>query len=110
MARAGRAALSPAMNNTHQAPNPIEAALNYAERGRVSRLVPIHDGRAILEELSLERQGFELRHRATAVTNFDDPDEVREVYYPEVEQLLKDATGATRAVAFEHDVRRTTAP
>jgi hypothetical protein len=30
---------------------------------------------------------------------------VRSVYYPEVEQLLKEATGATKAMAFEHDVR-----
>jgi hypothetical protein len=46
-----------------------------------------------------------LRRSETAVTNFYDAAEVRAVYYPEVERLLKLATGATSAVAFEHDVR-----
>ena len=81
-----------------------EVALNYAD-GHPSHPVPIHDGRAIIERLSLDRQGFELRHHQTAVSNFYDASEVRAKYYPEVERLLIAATGATRAVAFEHDVR-----
>src|SRR5207253_4794107 len=52
-------------------------------------------------------QGFVLERCETAVTNFYDPAEVRSVYYPEVEQLVKQATGAARVVAFEHDVRCT---
>ena len=81
-----------------------KVALNYAD-GHRSHPVPIHDGRAIGQRLSLDRQGFELRHHETAVSNFYDPAEVRAIYYPEVERLLTAATGATRAVAFEHDVR-----
>ena len=84
----------------------VEAALNYADGGRRARPVPIHDGRAILEQLSLDRQGFELHRHATAVANFYDEAEVRAVYYPEVERLLTEVTGASRAMAFEHDVRR----
>ncbi len=86
----------------------VVAALNYADHSKGSHPVPIHDGRAILTKLSLDRQGFELRHHQTAVTNFYDEAEVRAVYYPEVERLLETATGATAAVAFEHDVRRAT--
>jgi hypothetical protein len=84
----------------------VEAHLNYAtdsDAGRKS--VPIHDARAVLDQLSLEQQGFILRRYKTAVTDFFDEKEVRGVYYPEVEQLLKETTGAVRAVAFEHDVR-----
>lgn len=90
---------------TDQNSNTVEAVLNYAEGSRRTRRVPIHDGRATLGQFSLDREGFELRHCETAVSNFYDTAEVRAVYYPEVEQLLKVATGATSAVAFEHDVR-----
>ena len=84
----------------------VEAHLYYAtdsDAGRKSVL--IHDARAVLDQLSLERQGFILCRHETAVTNFFDEKEVRAIYYPEVEQLLKEVTGAARAVAFEHDVR-----
>lgn len=37
-------------------------------------------------------------------------EEIKRVYYPEVEQLLKDHTGATRVVAFDHIVRRPQLP
>jgi hypothetical protein len=84
-----------------------EVPLNYAD-GRRPHLVPIHDARAIVERLSLDREGFELRPHQTAVSNFYDAAEVRAIYYPEVEHLLTAATGATRAVAFEHDVRCST--
>jgi hypothetical protein len=86
--------------------NVVEAILNYAADPRDSHAVPIHNGRAISDELSLDRQGFELHHHETSVVNFYDADEVRAVYYPEVENLLKSITGANKAVAFEHDVRR----
>ncbi|HZP44085.1 MAG TPA: CmcJ/NvfI family oxidoreductase [Candidatus Binataceae bacterium] len=79
-------------------------ALNYAD-GAAPHAVTIRDARPLTARLSLDRQGFELRPHATHVTHFDDPAEVRAVYYPEVEDLLRAVTGARRAVAFEHDVR-----
>src|SRR5215472_9169271 len=84
----------------------VEARLNYStDSGAGRKSVPVYDARAVLDQLSLEQQGFILRHHKTAVTNFFDQKEVRAVYYPEVEQLLTQTTGAARAVAFEHDVR-----
>ena len=65
--------------------------------------IAIADGRSVSEELSLEAEGFELRPHDTAVSNFHDDEQVRSVYYPEVEQLLKTATGASRVVVFDHD-------
>jgi hypothetical protein len=79
-------------------------ALNYAD-GVGKHVVPIHDARVLRDALSLDREGFELRRLQTAVRNFYDAEEVRAVFYPEIETLLKNATGASRAVAFEHDVR-----
>ena len=88
-------------------PDCIEAHLNYAgaDAGYGRRLVSIHDARTVIDHLSLDQQGFVLRRHQTAVANFFDQAEVRSVYYPEVEQLLKETTGAERALAFEHDVR-----
>jgi hypothetical protein len=59
----------------------------------------------LTEQLSLDRQGFQLVHHETAVQDFYDRAKVQEVYYPEVEQLLKKATGAEKVVAFDHQVR-----
>ena len=65
----------------------------------------IHNARAVVEQLSLDRQGFILTHQQSAVANFYDDDEVRAVYYPEVERLVKHATGAARVLVFDHNVR-----
>ena len=67
--------------------------------------VPIQNGRALLDELSLDKQGFELVNHETSVSDFYDREEVQRVYYPEIERLLKDATGASRVVNFDHQVR-----
>lgn len=67
------------------------------------RLQPIHDAREIVP--SLEAQGFALVRHATSVDNLWDPEQVREGYYPEVEALVAEATGASRVVAFDHNVR-----
>jgi hypothetical protein len=37
--------------------------------------------------------------------DFSDPDEVKSVYYPEVERLLKRVTGADRVLIFDHIAR-----
>ena len=67
--------------------------------------IAIADGRPIGDRLSLEAEGFELRVHDTAVSNFYDDEQVRTVYYPEIEQLLKTATGASRVVVFDHTLR-----
>ena len=67
--------------------------------------VAIQNGRDLLPELSLDRQGFVLVHHETAVSDFYDPEEVRRVYYAEVERLVAEATGASEVLAFDHNVR-----
>jgi hypothetical protein len=57
------------------------------------------------EEPSLDRQGFRLVHQQTAVRDFYDREEVKKVYYPEIEVLLKEVTGAEKVVVFDHQVR-----
>jgi hypothetical protein len=99
------------MNIATETLDRVESRLHYATDGAgfSSKLVAIHDGRAVLDQMTLDREGFVLLYHETAVSNFFDPAEVRSIYYPEVEKLLKEATGAARAVAFEHDVRSASA-
>jgi hypothetical protein len=71
----------------------------------VGQTVAIHNGREVLGKLSLDTNGFVLTEHETAVEDFYDPDEVKSVYYPEVERLLKRVTGAERVLIFDHIVR-----
>ena len=50
--------------------------------------ITIHDGRPIADELDMEVQGFEFLEYPTAVTDFTDDEQVKNVYYPELEKLL----------------------
>jgi hypothetical protein len=74
--------------------------------GRTTKhLMKIRNGRLANNELTLDRQGFAFVRHHTQVANFYDPEEVTRVYYPEVEQLLKETTGAVRVQVFDHNVR-----
>jgi hypothetical protein len=68
-------------------------------------VVEIHDARPLAGRLSLDREGFALVQQRSAVANFYNDAEVRAVYYPECERILREATGATRVVVFDHIVR-----
>lgn len=70
------------------------------------RTVTIHDARAQAHELSLDRHGIELRQRPSAVQDFYDNTSVEQEYYPEVEALVREATGASRVLIFDHTRRR----
>jgi hypothetical protein len=67
--------------------------------------VRIRDARSIAGRLDLDREGFALRRRDTAVRDFYDETEVRDVYYGEVERLVKEATGARDIIVFDHTIR-----
>src|SRR5262245_49441337 len=65
----------------------------------------IRDARPLIGQLSLDKEGFVLLRHQSAVKNFYDEDEILSVYYPECEHVIKEATGASRVVAFDHVVR-----
>src|ERR1700733_6410969 len=71
----------------------------------IKHTMAILNGRAVNERLTLDDQGFALVRHPTGVVNFYDEAEVRAVYYPEVERLVKQATGAVRVLVFDHNVR-----
>jgi hypothetical protein len=105
----------------------IEAALHYlidtgdkpasyggigaaeAEQKRTGKYQPyrmtVYDGRAVAEQLSLEREGFIFTRHDTKVEDFYDEAEVRSVYYAETADLVKAHSGAKRVLVFDHTLR-----
>jgi hypothetical protein len=67
------------------------------------RRVTLHNGRH--RDFTLERAGFHFIRHDTKVADFFDEAEVRRVYYPEMEALVKAESGATRVVVFDHTLR-----
>jgi hypothetical protein len=63
--------------------------------------VLIQDMRPLADALALDREGFELRRHETAVADLYDDNALEQVYYPEIEALLRAATGASRVVVFD---------
>jgi hypothetical protein len=67
--------------------------------------VAIHNGRPLADGFVFEREGFRFVPHHTEVRDFSDEDEIRRVYYPECEALIKQVSGARRVVVFDHTLR-----
>ena len=108
------------------APEAIEATVNYIENngeklftytggpgsldvrtgGAVDpRQVVIRNARLAVDKFALEREGFRFVRHDTKVADFFNEDEIRRVYYPEMEALVKAESGASRVVVFDHTLR-----
>jgi hypothetical protein len=68
--------------------------------------VTIRDVRPVASTLSLEREGFQLISAASGVKDFYDVDAIQTRYYAETVSLLKESTGASRVIVFDHTIRR----
>lgn len=71
----------------------------------VNHEIFIYDGRPIVKDLTLDKNGFALTQFPTAVKDFYDDDEVLSVYYPEMEMIVQQATGCSKVVVFDHTIR-----
>jgi hypothetical protein len=67
------------------------------------RQVVIRNGRD--RDFALERDGFRFVRHDTKVADFFDQDDIKRVYYPEMEALIKAESGAKRVVVFDHTLR-----
>jgi len=72
---------------------------------RQGQTVTMADGRAVRGDFALDLQGFEFVDHATKMADFFDADELKTVYYPEVEALIKQVSGARRVHIFDHTLR-----
>jgi len=69
------------------------------------RPMRIRDGRPLAGRLSLDEHGFLFVEHKTRVADFFDPGQLKAVYYPEVERLIREVSGAARVVLFDHTLR-----
>jgi hypothetical protein len=69
------------------------------------RRITIRNGRPYAGNFALDENGFRFVGHDTKVLDFFNADEVRGVYYPEMEALVKAHSGATRVVVFDHTLR-----
>ncbi|MEJ1935086.1 CmcJ/NvfI family oxidoreductase [Nostoc sp. NIES-2111] len=89
------------VNYTYEPPAGIRRTNGTYETHKL----PIYNARSISENITLDKEGFAFSEHNTNIRNFYDEDEIRQVYYPEAEQLLKQLTGANRVVIFDHTLR-----
>jgi hypothetical protein len=102
----------------------IEAELNYVKNdGQKIVVEPVGGGSAEMKtlgtldphsviirngrkfETSLDGEGFLLAWHETAVTDFFDEAQLRDIYYKEMVDLIKMQSGARRVVVFDHTLR-----
>lgn len=81
-------------------------ATRMSDEYYAAHTVAVHDARSAPEPFSLDREGFELvQDSRTAMTDFYNDAEVRDVYYPETIDLVKQLTGAVKVLVFDCTVR-----
>jgi hypothetical protein len=118
-------AVAPAPLTTFQAKS-LTATLHYLKRGAEKptryvndpppgvpqwngiddpREIRIEDARGREQEFTIDRNGFALAKAPSQVRDFYSDEEVKRLYYPEIEQLLRDKLGASRVFIFDHTVR-----
>lgn len=70
------------------------------------RNVDIEDARGKEHQYTLDTVGFQFHHYRAKHTRFLDDEEIKGEYYTECMELLKELTGATKVVIFDHTIRR----
>ncbi|MFI4935998.1 MAG: CmcJ/NvfI family oxidoreductase [Caulobacterales bacterium] len=104
----------------------VSAAINYAVRTELKpvsetgglhglvrkttgtyaqHVMRIEDGRRSGQTFALDVNGFELASHPTRMVDFFDAEELRAVYFPEVERLIAERSGARRVHVFDHTLR-----
>jgi hypothetical protein len=70
-----------------------------------AQVVAIRDGRPLRDSFRLDEAGFELADHPTGVRDFYDPEALKAVYYPEMQRLIAERSGARRVHVFDHTLR-----
>jgi hypothetical protein len=90
------------VNYTYEPPSGIPRSNTRPD----AHLLPIRNARSVAPAPVLDHEGFQLVEQRSAVKDFYDEDELRRVYYGEAERLIKEVTGASRVLVFDHTIRR----
>jgi hypothetical protein len=89
----------PVSNSAEHGTKPVHTG-TYEDRPAT-----IRNARLLREPPTLEREGFTLVDHETRVADFYNENEIRAVYYPEMERLIAAESGAKRVVIFDHTLR-----
>ena len=65
----------------------------------------VRDARPMADSISFESHGFSLRRHSSAVTNFEDEEQIDRLYIPEMTEFMKETTGADKVIPFAWMVR-----
>ncbi|HLY80457.1 MAG TPA: CmcJ/NvfI family oxidoreductase, partial [Caulobacteraceae bacterium] len=105
----------------------VEGVLNFAERSAEkaytytfkppegmrgtnivvdSQTVTLENARELAARLDVDVQGFQIVSHHSAVRDFWDEAQTLALGHPEVAELVKAVTGASRVVVFDHTLRR----
>lgn len=71
------------------------------------REVLIASGRDAAPGFSIDKEGFAFISGVSAVDDFEDNQEIEGVYYPEIRNIVAEATGASEVEIFDHTIRVT---
>lgn len=95
--------------------NNTEAPYNYVNEPPVGTLrsnvgldtqpVVVHDARGRESEFHIDKNGFQYVKYPSVEKEFDNDARIEDVYYKEVEDLLKKEVGAKRVFIFDHTIR-----
>ncbi|GLB08432.1 hypothetical protein AtubIFM57258_004321 [Aspergillus tubingensis] len=92
-------------DGSHLAPTYVGVPSSY-DRPSISIPVTINDVSGHELDYTLDGNGFQFYYHTSAEKDFLDDEKIKREYYPETEQLLKDATNASRIFIFDHTIRR----
>lgn len=84
-------------------PKTGQRVMNFS---RILRDVVIENLRGKEDSFTLDTAGFQLYNRPSKHKAFKDDSEIEREYYPESIELIKEVTGASRVVIFDHTIRR----
>ncbi len=84
---------------------PLSSGTATTRPASVQHEVTIRDARTIHTSLTLDQQGFGLYRAPSAFGDFYNDTAVRERYYPEVSDAVRNLTGALEVLVFDHNVR-----
>ncbi|KXT09304.1 hypothetical protein AC579_2860 [Pseudocercospora musae] len=76
------------------------------ERPHTTENVIIHDVTGDEDKYTLDSHGFQFVPSVSIEKDFLNEDQIKDQYYKEVDQLLRDVTGASRTFIFDHTIRR----
>ncbi|KAI1128593.1 hypothetical protein F5Y10DRAFT_277291 [Nemania abortiva] len=94
------------------APHDVTTILNYFEDNKPSFLsgstyeTMIHDIRGNESQYTLDTKGFQIVKHSSKEKDFFDEEQIKRIYYPETEELLKKITGASKVIVYSHTTRK----